>query len=72
MCNTIPIPNLSADEYQIKWIKQHPYVSDDGIYVPYKDYVLEGCSSAYKLVISKEMFVEAYNKWIKGEENCHE
>lgn len=51
------------------WIKQHPYVGDDGIYEPCKEYVKQGLASAYRLVISKEMFVEAYNKWIKGEEN---
>ena len=52
----------------IKWtshIKQHPYVGDDGIYVPCEEYVPEGCSSAYRCVLTKEMFVEAYNKWIK-------
>jgi hypothetical protein len=37
--------------------------------MPYQEYVPEGCASAYKLVMSKEMFVEAYNKWIKGEES---
>ncbi len=52
-----------------KYVKQYPYVGDDGIYTPCEEYALEGCASAYRLVISKEMFVEAYNKWIKGEEN---
>jgi hypothetical protein len=36
------------------------YVGDDGIYVP-------SCYDFryYKMLISKELFVEAYNKWIK-------
>jgi hypothetical protein len=49
------------------YIKQEPRVDDDGIWIPYEEYVPEGCASNYKLVMSKEMFVEAYNKWIKGE-----
>ena len=49
------------------YVKQHPYVDDDGIYVPLEEYALEGTVSHYKMVISKELFVEAYNKWIKGE-----
>ena len=49
------------------YVKQEPRVDDDGIWMPYKEYVLEGCASNYRLVMTKEMFVEAYNKWIKGE-----
>lgn len=37
-----------------------PYVNDDGIYIPY-----EYDPRYHKLLISKELFVEAYNKWIK-------
>ena len=48
------------------WVKQHPYVGEDGIYVPCEEYVREDCASTYRLVISKEMFVEAYNKWIRS------
>ena len=48
------------------YVKQNPYVDDNGIWMPYQEYVPEGCASAYKLVMSKEMFVEAYNKWIKN------
>lgn len=36
------------------------YVDDKGIWVP------EIGTSAYYQILSKEMFVEAYNKWIKG------
>ena len=36
------------------------YVDNEGIYVPVVG------TSAYKQLMSKEMFVEAYNKWIKG------
>lgn len=49
------------------YVKQKPYVGDDAIYVPCEEYVPEGCASIYKAIITKELFVEAYNKWIKGE-----
>lgn len=52
------------------YVKQEPKVTDDGIYMPYKEYVPEGCASNYRLVMTKEMFVEAYNKWIGGESGC--
>lgn len=48
-------------------IKQEPYVNNEGIYVPTEPYAYEGSCSYYRMLISKEMFVEAYNKWIKGE-----
>lgn len=55
---------------QPRYIKQEPYVDDHGIYVPVNDYVVEGCSSVYKCIMTKEMFVEAYNKYIKvGEDS---
>lgn len=51
------------------WVKQEPYVGEDGIYIPAEECVPEGYTSIYKQLISKELFVEAYNKWIKGEIN---
>ena len=50
------------------YVKQEPYVGEDGIYIPVHDYMLAGSVCAYRCAITKEMFVEAYNKWIKGEE----
>ena len=50
-----------------KYIKQEPYVNDTGIYMPINEYTQEGSCSAYRCVMTKEMFVEAYNKWIKEE-----
>lgn len=47
------------------YIKQEPYIGDDGIYYPAEEYVPEGQSSYYKQIISKDLFIEAYNKWIK-------
>ena len=53
----------------IVYTHRHPYVGEDGIYKPCQEYAPECCDVAYQMIISKEMFVEAYNKWIKGEEN---
>ena len=49
------------------YIEQKPYVDDIGIYIPLEPYVQEGHASYYKCIMTKEMFVEAYNKWIKNE-----
>lgn len=46
------------------YIKQDPYVNNDGIYIPCEEYVPDGCASAYRCVITKEMFVEAHKKYI--------
>lgn len=50
------------------YVKQEPRIEDDGIYMPEREYVPEGTYSHYRVVITKEMFIEAYNKWIKGVE----
>lgn len=49
-----------------RYIRQMPYVDNNGIYVPINKYVPEGTESMYKCVMTKELFVEAYNKWIVG------
>lgn len=50
-----------------EYVEQLPYVDEDGIYIPECRMVLKGTASCYRMIISKEMFIEAYNKWIKGE-----
>jgi hypothetical protein len=50
-----------------KLVKHEPYVDDEGVWYPCEEYTPEWMDTNYKLVISKKMFVEAYNKWIKGE-----
>ena len=55
-------------DHERKYVRQEPYVGEDGIMVPINDYVPEGCASIYKCLITKELFIEAYNKYIKGEE----
>lgn len=83
VCTGAPEPfviddiNVECTEYfyvtlpskQEVYVKQYPYVDDAGIYIPCEEYVQEGFGSNYKLLISKELFVEAYNKWIKGGQN---
>lgn len=50
-----------------EYVRQMPYVDENGIYVPVNDYVPNGCATMYRCIMTKEMFVEAYNKWIKGD-----
>lgn len=54
-----------------RYIRQKPYVDDDGIFIPLKEYAPEGTESLYQCVMTKEMFVEAYNKWIKKPSAVH-
>lgn len=67
MDDKIRITKKTFEQKLGKYVKQKPYVGDDGIYVPVEAYVPEGFVSAYKCIITKEMFVEAYNKYIKGD-----
>lgn len=50
-----------------RYIRQKPYVNDYGIYIPEHEYVPEGCESTYNCLITRELFIEAYNKWIKND-----
>lgn len=52
-----------------RYIKQEPFVNNRGIYMPVNEYVPEGCASQYHCFMTKEMFVEAYNKWIKHDDD---
>ena len=62
------IQKISIKNEPIKYVQQEPYVGDDAIWMPVETYVPEGCCSSYKSIMTKEMFIEAYNKWIKDEE----
>lgn len=48
-----------------RYIKQESFVDEYGIYAPVEEYVHEGCQSQYRCILTREMFVQAYNKWIK-------
>ena len=52
-----------------EWVKQEPYVTDDGYYTPVNAYALSGGASMYRLTISREHFIECYNRWVKEEES---
>lgn len=60
--------DMNNKKYDPAYVKQNPYVGEDGIYVPCEEYVRKGYASTYKCILTKDMFVEAYNKWIKDEE----
>ena len=48
-------------------IKLEPRVSEDGIYVPIEEYVYDDQPRHYRCVMTKEIFVEAYKKYILEE-----
>lgn len=47
-----------------KYIKLEPYVDEEAIHIPAVPYAVEGNVAPYKVLITKDLFVEAYNKWI--------
>lgn len=56
-----------TEDMETYW-KQNPYVGDDGIYVPVNEQVKIGTTSVYRKLIPREVFVEAYNKFIKKDD----
>ena len=62
--------HIKHEEGFFKGYTEHfPYVGDDAIYVPCEPITKNEVTSYYKPLITKELFVEAYNKWITGESN---
>ena len=61
--------SIEFETSQEEYVQNPSYIDDDGIWIPYHPYTRKGTASAYKMVISKDLFIEAYNKWIKGENN---
>ena len=47
--------------------RAEPYVAEDGIYMPVHEYFYEGVPAEYRLVITKEMFQEAFKEYIVKE-----
>lgn len=47
--------------------RAEPYVAEDGIYMPLHDYVYEGVVTEYRLVLTKELFQEAFKEYILKE-----
>lgn len=41
-----------------------PYIAEDGIYMPEREYEYEGMPTTYRMVMSKEMFQEAFREYI--------
>ena len=49
--------SFNIDIAPVRYVKQDPYVGEDGIYVPIEDYVREGTTSLYRNIITKELFM---------------
>ena len=54
-------------EYKLNdkvWYKNLPEVRDDGYYLPKVEFCQEGMECNYYRAISKEDFIECFNRWI--------
>lgn len=56
-------------EINREYVRNSPYIDDEGIWVPCHEYSPKGTASTYTMLISKDLFIEAYNKWIRGKTN---
>lgn len=54
-----------------EWRKTEPYIGEDGIYVPTRDYVYDGTATEYELFMTKEIFQEAFKEYIVKEGLLH-
>ena len=52
-----------------KWVKNEPLVNNEGIFIPVHPYSRDGEATAYQLIMTKEMFQEAYRRFIIEERN---
>ena len=52
---------------QPEWFKAMPKVTDDAILMPMQPIYQTGTAVSYKTVMTREVFIEAYKKWILGE-----
>ena len=48
-----------------EWVKNKPYVGENGIYEPCAAYSESGKGTEYRLSIPKEVFIEAFEKFCK-------
>ena len=54
-------------DYKPDLRRAEPYVDDDGIYMPVHEYFYEGVPAEYKMIMSKELFQEAFKEYILKE-----
>lgn len=52
---------IDSNEY----VKLEPVVGDEGIWVPEPKYQIKDKPHSYKCIMTREMFIEAYNKYIR-------
>jgi len=62
------MPEYSFFKKKTEVVFNEPYVDDVGIYAPVNEYTIKGYPATYKLVMTKDMFVEAYDKYIAHRE----
>lgn len=52
---------------RFKMYKAEPYVGEDGIYMPIHPYIYDDSMADYSLLMSKEIFQEAFKEYILKE-----
>lgn len=57
------------DNHIVTWERTKPKIDDEGIWEPKVDFVPIGRTPDYRLTIPKDVFIEAYNRWIRGDAN---
>lgn len=72
--NSIKVETLPDKSYinnkEVKsWRRNKIQIRDDGIYEPCCEFSEEGTESNYKLMMSRDDFIKAYNKYIKAEKD---
>lgn len=50
-----------------EWRRTEPYVGEDAIYVPTREFTYEGTAVEYRQFMTKELFQEAFKEYIVKE-----
>lgn len=61
------VPTHYYDVKKSEVIKAEPMINDDGIWMPEHAYFRADSGCAYRLVMTADMFREAWRRYVKGE-----
>lgn len=61
------LEQLTPINYHPELRRAEPYVAEDGIYMPLHEYIYDGVATEYRLVLTKEIFQEAFKEYIVKE-----
>ncbi|MBQ6536825.1 MAG: hypothetical protein IJI40_08640 [Firmicutes bacterium] len=52
-----------------EWLKAEPLIDDEGIFIPEKVYYRASSGCQYRLIMTREMFREAWRRYIKEDQD---